>query len=154
VSGRAWLAWLAVLACVALIWTFSGEQFSGGATSRFLVPFLRWLHPEIDADGLYRANLLLRKSAHFGEYALLGLLSFRALRLTLALPLLHHVGLALLLVLAVAGIDETRQAFLPTRTGSIRDVALDFTGGLFGTALIVALHRRLGVGPPAPRERG
>ncbi len=80
-----------------------------------------------------------------------GLLAARALRITLDLSLPRIALLTLLLVLAVSGVDEARQAILPTRTGSLADVALDFAGGAVGLLLIVGFHRWLGVGSPLPR---
>ena len=151
-GGRriAW-AWLWVALCVGVIWGFSGETFSAGGTSRILTPLLRWIYPEIDYQQLRSAHFFVRKCAHLTEYAVLALLAARALRITLDLSLLRIALLTLLLVLAVSGVDEARQAVLPTRTGSFADVALDFVGGAVGVALIVAFHRWLGVGAPVAR---
>ena len=152
-TRRIFWAWLWVALCVAVIWTFSGESFSGTGTSRFLVPMLRWLWPEISNNTIYTIHLFVRKSAHVTEYAVLALLAARALRITLDVSLLRVAVLTLLLVLAVSGVDEVRQSILPTRTGSITDVAIDFAGGALGVVLIVALHRWLGVGAQLPRPR-
>ena len=84
---------------------------------------------------------------------MLALLSFRALRFTLDISLLRVGLITLALVLTVSGIDEARQSFLPTRDGSLADVALDFLGGAIGVVLIVALHRWLGIGAPVTRPR-
>ena len=94
----------------------------------------------------------MRKAAHVTEYALLAMLSFRALRISLDVPLHRTMGLALVIVGAVAGVDELRQSYLPTRDGSLRDVALNLTGGGLGVGLVVLIHRLLGVGSPAPKE--
>lgn len=146
----AW-AWLWVVLCVGMIWGFSGESFSARDTSRILTPLLRWIYPEIGYDQLRSAHFFVRRCAHLSEYALLALLAARALRITLDLSLLRIALLTLLLVLAVSGVDEARQAVLPTRTGSFADVALDFAGGAVGVLLIVAFHRWLGVGAPVAR---
>lgn len=147
----AW-AWVWVFVCIATIWTFSGEGFSGRSTSRIFGPLLHWLFPEISPREFWQAHYWVRKSAHLTEYAILAMLSYRALRLSLDVPLLRIAGLTLLLVGSVAGVDEFRQAHLATRTGSLGDVALNFVGGGIGVALVVLVHRLFGVGPPAPRE--
>jgi VanZ family protein len=116
-----------------------------------LTPLLRWLWPEIGHETLRSAHFFVRKCAHLTEYALLGLLAARALWLTLDISPLRVAVLTLLLVAAVSGVDEARQSFLPTRTGSLADVAIDFVGGAVGVLLIIAFHRWLGVGTPAPR---
>jgi VanZ family protein len=134
-------AWLAVAACSVLILVFSGDEFSAGATSRILRPLLRWLFPELDAAALHDLHMAVRKAAHVVEYALLGLLAFRALRLSPATPLSRAVALGLGLVVAVAAADELRQAALESRTGSIADVGLDLAGGALGVGLLLASQR-------------
>lgn len=150
---RVRLAWLAVAACVAAILLFSGEEFAARNTSGILGPILRWLFPQMSADDLYRTHLLVRKGAHLTEYGLLGLLAFRALRLSLAASLAKVALLSLALVLGVAATDELRQSFLPSRTGALADVALDALGGLIGLGVILAAQRATGLGAAAPAER-
>jgi VanZ family protein len=149
---RLLLAWLLVGVCIAVILTLSSDSFAAPNTSRILTPFLRWLFPDISSRELYQAHVFVRKSAHLTEYAVLGLLAFRALRLSLDVSALRLALMTLGLVLSVAGIDELRQATLDTRTGSVTDVAIDFTGGAIGVLAIVALHRWLGIGAPAREE--
>jgi VanZ family protein len=148
IGSRALRAWLAVLLCIAVIWVFSGEGFSAARTSGLLTPLLRWLHPDISWRAIVRAHYFVRKAAHITEYAVLAMLAFRALRLSLAVSTPRLIGLALGLVIAVAAADELRQSFLATRTGSLGDVAINLAGGALGVALIVAFHRRLGIGAP------
>ena len=152
-TGRVLLAWTLVSLCVVAIWTFSGEGFSATTTSRLLGPFLRWIHPEISREQLRTAHWLVRKGAHLIEYALLGLLALRALRLTLPTHTLRIVGLTLGLVAVVASADEWRQARPRARTGSLGDVAIDFFGGALGAGLLLAIGRRPPLrDAPAPGE--
>ena len=137
---------------IAAIWIFSGESFSAASTSRFITPFLRWLDPDISYQAILRTRFYIRKAAHLTEYAVLAVLAFRALRLSLAVSTLRVIGLAMGVVVAVAALDELRQSFLATRTGSLADVAINFTGGTLGVGLIVVLHRWLGIGAPAPEK--
>ncbi len=148
-SARERRAWLAVAACIGLILLFSGDEFSAGSTSRFFGPLLRWLFPEIGAATFLALHLWVRKLAHLSEYALLGLLAFRALRLSIAVSLPRTALLGLVVVLAVAATDELRQSFLASRTGSLLDVGIDFAGGAIGVCLIIALHRAAGIGAPS-----
>lgn len=143
------LAWLCVAAWIALIWVSSSEEVSFQTTSRFVVPFLRWLDPEMSWRTINNTHTLIRKAAHLTEYTVLSALAFRAFRVSLDIRL-GHVGLLTLgIVLAVAGLDELRQAWLPTRTGSLIDVLLDLTGGAIGVGLLIGFHRWLGVRRPA-----
>ena len=76
--------------------------------------------------------ILVRKSAHFLEFALLGVLWGGLSRLKkLRAPWLYGLPVAL--------IDETIQHFVPGRAPGILDVALDCAGYLFGFALIVGI---------------
>lgn len=152
-NGRIVRAWLWVVICIAIIWTLSSEGFSARSTSRFLTPFLQWIYPEISAHALHTVHVMVRKSAHFTEYSVLALLSFRALRISLDLSVLRLGLITLALVLTVSGIDEARQLLVPSRTGSVMDVALDFTGGAVAVLLVVAFHRWLGIGAPLQRPR-
>ena len=145
---RALRAWLAVAVCVGLIWSLSSDSFSANATSGYLGPFLRWLLPKASYATRYEIHVFIRKSAHAIEYALLALLTYRAAYLSRPGTLLRHAGLALALVFAVAGLDELRQSFSSARTGSLRDVALDVSGGLAALAVLWTIHR-LRSGPAA-----
>jgi len=145
------LAWLCVAAWIAVILSVSSEPFSAQATAHFFVPFLRWLDPEMNWATIRAINAAIRKTAHVTEYAVLAALAFRAFRVSLDVRL-GHVGLLTLgVVLAVAGLDELRQSWLPARTGSLTDVVIDLTGGAIGVALLIGFHRWLGVRRPTTR---
>ena len=81
----------------------------------------------------------LRKSAHFAEYAGLGVLLGLVLRLYAAkwFPALFVPLFAGLLVPVS---DEFLQLFIPGRAGMVQDVVLDFAGVLagFGVTLLLA----------------
>jgi VanZ family protein len=81
--------------------------------------------------GLGTWDLVLRKLAHAGEFAVLGALLLRALRDERA---------ALAAGIAYAATDELHQHFVEGRIGSPLDVVIDATG----VALGVALWRRYG----------
>ena len=153
-AGRLALAWLAVGACVGMILLFSGDDFSAGQTSRYFVPFLRWLVPGIETATIRTVHGVLRKTAHVTEYALLAFLAYRALRLSIDVSTVRTSAWALAIVLLVASTDELRQSLIATRTGSVADVLLDLAGGALGVLLVVVAHRALGVGAPQPSTRG
>ncbi len=77
-------------------------------------------------------HLLVRKSAHFGEYGVLFLLLVRG-------PMRGRPHLALLLCAAYALFDEAHQVFVPVRTASLYDVGVDFSGALFSNFVRSAL---------------
>lgn len=58
----------------------STDAGSSRRTSRIIGPILRWFHPGVTDETISRVQLVVRKGAHFTEYAILALLSWRALR--------------------------------------------------------------------------
>ena len=79
---------------------------------------------------------VLRKAAHFLEFAVLGILltgTFHGARnFTLAKPMLFAVLTAMT--------DETIQAFVPGRSPGIRDVCIDSCGAAAGMLLLFLGH--------------
>jgi VanZ family protein len=129
--GAALRAWVAVGLWIGVIFFFSGEAFSAELTRSGIGPLARLLG--LDDETIVMVHFFIRKSAHVLEYAALGYLALRAA----ALPLGRRPGVAfaLLLGLLVAGADEIHQARVTGRTGTPRDVALDFAGVGLGVAL-------------------
>ncbi|HUF04754.1 MAG TPA: VanZ family protein [Aridibacter sp.] len=123
-----------------ILWTGVVLAFStGGAsmnrTSMFIRPFLEFLFPGAPESTLLFYHVMIRKSAHFIEYAILAALAVRAFRGSSRLLLASHPFLAALLAVAlVAVVDETYQSFEPSRTGSPIDVLIDLSGALAALA--------------------
>ncbi len=128
---------------MALVLSASSDAFSAKNTGEILHAVLVWIFGHVDALTFGLIHHLVRKSAHFLEYAILSALWFRALRL--GLPSLWQIRWALVglvMSLSVAILDELHQSFVPSRTSSPHDVLLDFCGALFAQLLIwYALHR-------------
>lgn len=140
-EGRIWRRRLwrygPVLAWACFVLFASSASFSASNTSRIIRPLLVWLFPGITEASLERAHFLVRKAAHFTEYALLALLSARAFRTSSRARLSRLWWLpAFALVVCVALADEYHQSFVPSRTGTIYDSLLDAFGG--ATALACA----------------
>ena len=125
-----------------LIFLASTGELSASNTSRILRPLLLWLFPEISEATLMRAHFLVRKAAHFTEYAVLAILAARAFTASSHQTLRRAWGYAtLLLVILYSLSDEYHQTFVASRTGSIYDSFIDMAGGL--TALtLYALWRK------------
>jgi VanZ family protein len=131
--------WLPFFAWITLIFVGSTDLMSAEHTSRFIVPFLRWLDPTISVETLMQAHFYLRKAAHVSEYAVLAALLYRALVNTaLRGRVLLSAGIVLIVCGFYAITDEFHQSFVPSRTASARDVAIDSVGALFG---LLVIHR-------------
>ncbi len=143
-TRRIVMAWLWVLAWGALIWTLGGDAFSLTETNHTIIPWLDWLTGDLDYRTRYQIYVGIRKSAHFIEYAILALLTFRAsLMAANRKPLITAGWVALFIVTSLATADEARQAFSPVRTGSPYDVLIDITGGLITVLGLIIISRRL-----------
>jgi VanZ family protein len=134
------VSWGPVLAWMLVIFLLSGDQFSDAATSTWIAD-LSWvgalgLSPPVIAV----ANFMLRKCAHFVEYAVLGMLCLRAVGATWRLGGRERLAIAVALAAAYASVDELHQyAATRFRTGTARDVALDVAGAFAG-ALVGAIY--------------
>src|SRR5207244_9407479 len=72
--------WMPAIVWMAIIFLGSTDMLSAEHTSRFLVPFLRWIDPQISLAALNAIQLGIRKLGHLTEYAILAMLLCRALR--------------------------------------------------------------------------
>ncbi len=132
----------AALGLMAAIFGFSSQDGveSGGMSSIVSIPVTEIIvamqeeaMQVAEVESLYfQVDHLVRKAAHFTEYALLGLLWGLFLRSygikTWILPFL--IGSV------YAATDEVHQLFLPGRAGLISDVILDSVGVFFGVMLV------------------
>jgi VanZ family protein len=126
--------WLPLPLWLAVIFLASTDLMSAEHTSRFIVPFLRWLNPDISPDALTSIHFIVRKCAHLGEYAVLALLLLRAAifmtNLKRSLGILYvSVWVACLFVAAT---DEFHQTFVASRGASARDIMIDSGGAIIG----------------------
>ena len=111
-ASRALSVWLPVIVWAAVIFALSS------------IPSL--------STGLGFWDTLLRKGAHFAEYAILGALLLRAL---------GREGVALAAGVVYAATDELHQHFVPGRHGSPFDIAIDAVGVTLGVYLLHRLQR-------------
>ena len=120
------------------MFTASTDLMSSEHTSRFLVPFLRWLKPDISGTTIAQIHFLIRKGGHLTEYAILVVLLWRAFRWQRAgvrQSLWPHGASALAVAIVFAATDEYHQSFIPSRGSSPVDVLIDSCGAVLGLAL-------------------
>ena len=125
---------LALTGCLLVfIW---GNSLLPGELSGALSDWVHDLLTRLFGDGETRQGSgLLRKIAHFSEFAALGAcLSWRSAMLG------RKKGLAPVLGIGAACVDETIQRFVPERGPSLWDVALDSFGVLAGITLLYFGH--------------
>ena len=109
-----------------------------GELSGFVGMLLQKLLPFLDLESETGMHLL-RKAAHFSEFAALGM-SFTWLFGMLSRRKAWSLSLPLICGAAAAAIDETIQLFSPDRGPSIKDVGIDTCGVIAGIAVLSLLH--------------
>ena len=128
--------WLPVIAWIAVIFTFSSDLFSAEHTGSVLEYIIVRTVGELEPRTFEYLHFIVRKLAHVIEYAILGLLLFRAWRgerkIEWRLSWARH---ALGMVIVVAAVDEFHQSFVASRGSSPRDALLD----TLGAALVLAI---------------
>lgn len=88
-------------------------------------------------------NLLVRKIAHGFEFFLLSM----AICYTLdyfKIKDMNIVIYSLFIILLIATIDEFFQLFIQDRTSSVKDVLIDFAGGIIGNILFMIFSKPKG----------
>jgi VanZ family protein len=144
--GRWSKHWLPLALWMVLIFSASTSLGSPHNTSRFIRPFLLWLNPHMTEKTIALAHYMIRKTAHFMEYAVLGWLAWRAIHHEEAFGSCsagRQFWLAFLLSALYASTDEFHQMFVPTRQPAVMDVLLDTCGASAGL-LATWSARRLG----------
>lgn len=136
--------WVPVVVLLAAIAGESTRIAGTSTTLHLLIGAVRHAHLHAQLTDLVLANWRLRKLGHFSGYGLLAALTMRgwqrhALRgrqFAWQAVTTQAASLGVLCAGAVAMLDEWHQSFLPGRSASIDDVALD----TFGAATCVTLY--------------
>ena len=112
-------------------------------TSRVVRPFLLWLNPRMSEQTIEKVHYAIRKTAHFVEYFLLGLLLWRLIHFDPAWASCRswEFWAALLAAAGYAATDEFHQRFVHGREAAVRDVLLDSCGAGIGLAALWAERR-------------
>jgi VanZ family protein len=125
--------WTPAILWMAALFILSTTYFSAANTSKIIEPALRWILPSASLATIALMHGLIRKAAHFTNYAILFWLLIRG-------PLEKRPYAALACCVIYALLDEGHQIFAVGRGSSLYDVALDSSGALFGRFLNAAVY--------------
>jgi len=119
----------------------SSALLSASNTSRILYPLLHFLFG-LDWEHFHHWHFYIRKGGHVVGYGILSILAFRAWRETFPARgnppwTMRWASIAVLMTAFVASLDEWHQSFIPSRTGTPRDVALDTCAGIAAQVLVL-----------------
>jgi VanZ family protein len=126
-------AWWPAAVWICLIAFESTDFFSSEHTGTMLYTLLTRLFGRINFYHFLVFHHYLRKTGHVVGYGMLSLLLLRGWRATLGRVhglLLRAALLSWLGTVFVAALDEWHQSYIPSRTGTIWDVALDTVAGV------------------------
>jgi len=145
VSGRLLKYWLPLILWMGVIFCASTQVGAPNNTSHFFRPILHWLFPRITDEQFDLIHHVVRKTAHFVEYAVLGALVWRTLYFDPAFSsysVKRQFWLAIMCCMLFASTDEFHQSFVPTRQPAVMDVLLDTCGASFGVLATWGLRAR------------
>lgn len=142
------ILWLCVAAIMIVVFVFSNQpadvssETSGGVIEKIASVFIQDYNDlTIEAKTTIVSNMqhLVRKTAHFSIYCILGIFTTSAM-LTYIMHYWRRIITAALICLAYASSDEFHQIFIPGRSCQISDVCLDFCGSLLGITIVSLIY--------------
>ena len=114
------------------------NRFLGSpAIYRALLHVFQMFSPDVSAAAIEVPYIIIRKSIHFVEYAVLTFLMFRAFRGEN--PKKWDIRWAVysgVITIGYGFLDEFLQTFVPTRNGSIIDSVINSAGAFFALGMI------------------
>lgn len=134
---------ISLLLIFQMLFIFAMSSFgsdSSNAQSSQIIQVLHQVFPNLSHTSGPDASVLtfiVRKTAHFTEYAILGILFYFFYRQTL--PQKNGLRLFVLAILSsflYACTDEIHQLFVPGRSGQFTDVLVDTLGASFGCTIL------------------
>lgn len=154
-----YFSWIPAAILVVAIFIFSSKEAEDSNESSLLITnHIVYLYESLTNSNFQgeellnlqeRINHIVRKTAHFCEYAVLSI-TFAFHLAVLGMKRMRLFLLPILLSFLNASLDEFHQTFVSGRSGMFADVLLDTAGSLFGSLLfsvgILFFMRRKGRG--------
>jgi VanZ family protein len=134
--------WIAAGLWAVWIFIASTGRFGSAHTSRFIVPFLRWLLPSASQSTLEALHHAIRKCAHVAEYFVFSVLLWLGIRSEAGQWEFRWALWAVVIAGAYAATDEFHQIFVPGRGASVHDVMIDICGATVAQIVIWLWMRR------------
>ncbi len=132
------ISWLLVLACMCVI--FSASSASATESSETSQSLIRKI---LELTGLEISSFVIRKMAHFCEFALLSALLSNAIFATFEK---RKSAFCAFIITSLYGVtDEIHQIFSDGRACQIRDVLIDSAGALLGAIcgyILILLYKK------------
>ena len=138
------LLWCLTIGWMILIFGFSAQ--SGSESSGISQKVSEWAvmlftdttFSELPINQQQQIEFIIRKLAHFSEYAVLGIL-FVSLVSVYQKPKTWY-GISAFAGLLYAATDEWHQSFTPNRAPALKDVLIDFSGVVTGILFVFVIQ--------------
>ncbi len=142
--------WVPAAVMMAVIFLFSAQDdlessaVSLGFTQQVITQVTEWIEPEITEAQRTEIILywepIIRKLAHFTEYAVLAALAAAAFYRVHGFRGIRWMISAWLFATGYAVIDECHQIFVPGRAGRLLDIGIDSAGALTGLVILFGIY--------------
>jgi len=144
--------WLPPFLWAALFFPLGNRFISQGWTYKFVKVFLYFFFPRIELTTVELVHVLVRKSFHFIEYAILFFLLFRALRQGREPRWkISWATWAGCIAIAYGLLDESLQRLVPARRSSLLDWGVDVIGVMAMLSIVAARgNKRHAIRSPSP----
>lgn len=139
-------SWILLVIWMIFIFYMSAQPADiSNSQSGFVIKLLQSIGIDSSGNNIGLLTTIVRKGAHFSEYAILGLLSYNVMKNYFTKKRARIV--AVLIVFFYACSDEFHQLFVSGRAGKITDVIIDTSGGIFSVLIIwmINLKNKLSV---------
>ncbi|WP_288480802.1 VanZ family protein [uncultured Clostridium sp.] len=139
-------SWILLVIWMIFIFYMSAQPADiSNSQSGFVIKLLQSIGIDSSGNNIGLLTTIVRKGAHFSEYAILGLLSYNVMKNYFTKKRARIV--AVLIVFFYACSDEFHQLFVSGRAGKITDVIIDTSGGIFSVLVIwmINLKNKLSV---------
>ncbi len=144
------LSVILLISWMVMIFNLSAEnaKTSSKTSGRIVDAVLEIIVPDYDnlseSEQLkIRENLqfVIRKTAHFTIYGILGVFAFMSIATYKSIPIAYRLLSPAAVCLIYSISDELHQRLVPGRSGELRDVLIDFCGSLLGISAVFLITR-------------
>lgn len=141
---RKHISWIVAIIWMVIIYILSSQvaydsaQLSSGI-AQVVAEFILKMFPKMNIT-LDDMHHLIRKSAHFSEYFILGVLTINALKQD-GLIKNKRIIVAVGFCSTYAIFDEFHQRFVSGRSASFTDVLIDSCGAIIGVIIFLVINR-------------
>lgn len=128
---------LIIINCLTIFFFSHQPGDESGLQSNFIVEIVAKILPNVEKETL---SFVVRKTAHFSIYAMLGILTMNFTNTT-SNKIVKNTIISLIFCFIYAITDEFHQLFIQGRSGELKDVLIDTSGALTGILMVIIISK-------------